>query len=359
MNREFDKQIDAILRDLGQSGIDERQPLDGMHPEPDEFAAFSAAKMSKAAREAFILHLSDCSRCRKILAGQTLAVLENENELSPAAPSRSNGSLRRWMQIIPRPALALTAILLIFAGLFAVAILRNSEKTEVSSLKEFPEPASGLLTSEPVSSSPEESNTTATRSNTGLKQEAANSTRGVPLGQPKDITKAAAEKTEAAANSAPPQTPMLRSGAPSDSAARQSAEQVVRAESATRAAPAPPPDSRPKEDLAGQVSNSEQTADAALLKSAISKNKSRADKQVVENPRASNAAGSVNRFGGKIFELKKGIWTDSDYRTGEVLTLIKRESAGFRQLDLQLRATVEAIGTPIIVKWKDKAFRID
>lgn len=361
MSVEFDKEIDAILRDLGKAGIGELRPPAELHPEPDEFAAFSANMMREADRNDFLLHLSDCARCRQILAAQSLAELEPETVVLASAATASNRPWRLWIHLIRKPAVALAAALLVFAGLFAIAFLRSSENREVSSRIEVSETGPAVSSAESDLNSKEPANNSAVQNS--MPQNAANANLATNSSQnrPTEIAKAPENSRAATPNSAPSVVQNADAASPNAPAAAPPPPENAATERPAVTAAAPPPlaaEISKNRDL-DQIQGGLKTGEDPSSKSVLKKDKASSERQTDAESRRSEDTGSRRRFGGKIFELRGGIWTDSEYRNGEALTFLKRESARFREMDRELQATVEAIGTPIIVKWGNKAFRID
>lgn len=361
MSVEFDKEMDAILRDLGRTGIGERRPPAEPHPEPDEFAAFSAHMMRGADRNNFLLHLSDCARCRQILATQSLAEVKPEPAVLPSAATASNRRRTLWIDLIRKPAVALAAALILFAGLFVIAFLRSSENREVSGGVDVTKAGSAASSAEPELNSTQPANTSAVQN--GTPQRTANENLATDYSQSRstEIAKALEKSQTATPNSAPSVVQNADAASPPATAAAQPPPENASTErpAVTAAAPPPPAAGTSENTNLDQVQDSLKTGEERSSKSVLTKNKVRAERQTGTDLRGSEETGNLRRFGGKIFELRGGIWTDSEYRNGEALILLKRESARFRETDRELQATVEAIGTPIIVKWGNKAFRIE
>jgi hypothetical protein len=266
-----------------------------------------------------------------------------------------------WIDLIRKPAVALAAALIVFAGLFAIAFLRSSDNREVSSRIEVTETGPAVSSAESDLNSKEPANNSAVQNS--IPQNAANANLATNSSQnrPTEIAKAPENIRAARPNSAPSIVQNADAASPNAPAAAQPPPENAATErpAVTAAAPPPPAAEISKNTDLDQIQGGLKTNENPSSKSVLKKDKVRTERQTGAESRRSEDTGSRRRFGGKIFELRGGIWTDSEYRDGETLTFLKRESARFREMDRELQATVEAIGTPIIVKWGNKAFRID
>jgi hypothetical protein len=62
-------------------------------------------------------------------------------------------------------------------------------------------------------------------------------------------------------------------------------------------------------------------------------------------------------YGGRTFENRNGVWTDTAYR-GQATTNVRRGSEDYKKLDSGLRSIADQLSGTIIVVWKEKAYRI-
>lgn len=71
----------------------------------------------------------------------------------------------------------------------------------------------------------------------------------------------------------------------------------------------------------------------------------------------SESAVGIKRVKGRTFVDRDGIWTDTEYRGGDIIE-IARGSADFNALDSELRSLSVELPEPFIVVWKGRAYRI-
>ena len=87
MELNFDKEMDALLRQAARSGeFVSTNPQS--HLDADEISAFAENALPEKTRSVYIKHFADCDRCRTILSNTILLNAEAENEAASSAVSQ-------------------------------------------------------------------------------------------------------------------------------------------------------------------------------------------------------------------------------------------------------------------------------
>lgn len=343
----FDKEIDALLR---QAGADDRMMesfVSAQHPQPDDFAAFYDEQLSGRAREEFVGHVADCQRCRQILAIQALPTVETSESVEAKAPfsavTNRNFRFSFW------PSLAFAAAFVLFAGLLVFVVLQPRKQNEISGISETPvaetmAPAGTPTANEKsLSAEKEEVAQPLLKDNSLSSNSATINSTSRPLRSTATTTNSGVDATsgQTSGEEAP------KGNMPAEIAAERPAE-------APKPPPAPSKDNAPVDEPATSVraANSE---DASV---SLAKKRSAAPPQPRVLRQQDAEFRQIKRAEGKTFELVNGVWTDRDYNN-EPLTVVKRSSDNFGQLDQKIQSVVRVIGTPIIIAWQGRAFRIE
>lgn len=85
MEFEFDKEMDALLRQATRSGETHASDAAGAHLDADEISVFAENALSEKAKPRVINHLADCDRCRTILSNTIILNSEAAEKTAPAA----------------------------------------------------------------------------------------------------------------------------------------------------------------------------------------------------------------------------------------------------------------------------------
>ena len=382
MELNFDKEMDALLRQAARSG-EVVSTNSQSHLDADEISAFAENALPDKTRSVYIKHFADCDRCRTILSNTILLNAEAEAETAssavtaPVAPEivETKTPWYRKLFLMPNLAYTMGALVLIFGGMFGFLVLQNinsglSEVAQTSANKSAergPNAAEDQIFSAPGESNTAVSNTantianaatnsmTAANSNTSIstanvsstpgllaetesdkqlrdsKNETATGrkendfqTDGASIAENRAITKPAEEKS---------------ADVMGEAAKREDRPKIVASTPANPAAqtvPAPPP---AKDDA--------ETSNIAKAK------------------RSAKREESSKQISGKTFNRVGGVWIDSVYNRslGSNLGLpptknIRRGSSEYRKLDKQVRIIAESLDGPVIIAWKDGAYRI-
>ncbi|HEY0458336.1 MAG TPA: hypothetical protein VGC97_04235 [Pyrinomonadaceae bacterium] len=375
MEFEFDKEMDAILRQARLSG--EVVTSAGTHLDADEISAFAENSVSGAARARFTAHFAECTRCRKILSNVILMNAEAEPETASSAVAQAAAEPSvpwyRRLFIFPQLAYAMGALVLLFSGFFAYLLVNNlTGSREVSYTANTQSQRTDAATTQApsaVSNTSSSSNSTATNS--------------LVSSAPANVS------TTTTTNSAPVSASNTNAFKPSlndktaepDTDGREAASQPV----AT-------PDSKPqiqqnreadRDDLA-KVSPASPTAGATSQNRSVSEEKqqkneisgalrSKDDNKKLPSPaedsesivaapqktakRKESEPGATRSVGGKTFNNVGGIWFDSAVGKQKQKT-VNRGTSEFLRLDAGLRSIADQLGGTVVVLWNGKAYRI-
>lgn len=378
MELDFDKEIDALLRQTARSGnVVSNQTA--MHLDADEISAFAANALPEKTRQQYVAHLADCDNCRKNLSNLIALNAEQESEIIHAAREKqfvADAAPIPWYQklfAVPNLVYTLGALVLVFSGLAIFTVLQNggdSRNAEVSQTYDK-QPAGGgkgmssdgdaVPTSESYSSNMT-SNTASMNLSAGNTMSASNTAMpSAPM---------MANSNMAAMNREPEKD--LKAESRADKSLTEPLD-LTKTENPTIAgAPVPPPAKENNFELDGaeqkqqpapttlsqrQMENlpkpkSVQSAPSGALRRAEDKNK-----KLSESEDDAQLRRETTSVGGKNFRRENNAWVDSAYR-GQATTNISRGTKEYKKLDSGLRGIVENLGGTVIVVWKERAYRI-
>lgn len=396
MEFEFDKEIDALLRQTARSETASanpnfqskiRNPKSEIHLDADEIAAFAENALPEKIKSNYTTHFADCDRCRAILAN--IIALNSEAEIIPAssivAPQTIETKAIPWYRKLfatPNLAYAMGALVVLFGGFFAFLVVQNlnnsPNSSEVSQISESRPAASGPSASDEtdfsVSNSMSNMSLDSALSNsnakTGSTSTMANSAASISsnaiaatpsAGQPASANSATTNNTNAGkkesspdvtergttAALAKPQATAPTTNAPAESLAESqstSSKQITalpqedrEQTKLTRTAPPSPVEDLP---VNGRSANE-------LKMARDKKAKSSAD----ENDNNSRS------LGGKNFTRKNNVWYDAAF-SGQNTINVRRNSDDYRKLDSGLRSVADNLNGTVVIVWKGKAYRI-
>lgn len=370
MELNFDKEIDALLRQTARSGqfvsTDTQTHLDA-----DEISAFAENALPEKTRTVYVKHFADCDRCRTILSNVILLNAEAETETASSAvvaPEIVETKTPWYRRIFAVPNLAFTfgGLVLLFGGFLGFLVLQstnNYQNTEVSRISDNEPRASGpnigsgeTFYNSNAMSSANMSNTStnsaadtsiimsnATATNTTVSTSNANKMLPAPtpevLAKEKrdDQKQLAEEKNEAKplTDSAKTENAKVAETDPTIAQDRETAKNQIVPNKPAQAAPP-----------ASVVGRSE-TQDKLRAKKSTSR----------QNTKDDSEGGTTRHISGKNFNRKDGVWYDAAYR-GQSTTNVRRNTETYRKLDSGLRIIAESLDGTVVVVWKEKAFRI-
>ncbi len=357
MELNFDKEIDALLRRArGGTAV-----AVGDHIDADAISAFAENALPAAMRRVYMSHLADCDRCRKQLsfsistmetAAPTAAVQE------AAVVATATGSL--WSRFFRAPNLAMVmgAFVLMFGSLLGYLALQNpsSQNATVATANKPESRADGTAT-QPY----DYPNVSAPAANIA-----------VPSASPGNST-AAVSPAGASADE-------LVKGRVADPTAAESTITDAITGGETIAAPKPVPPSAPatQPGITGgvpvdrEVTSKDEDKAVAKADDYTRDGTPRSPKKVAEGPTRGNLSiqqqveNNANTYnfpvrsrsaGGRTFEDRNGVWTDTAYR-GQSVTVYKRGSDSYKKLDSGIRSIADQLGGTVIIVAGSRAYKI-
>jgi hypothetical protein len=385
MELNFDKEMDALLRQAARSG-EVVSTNSQSHLDVDEISAFAENALPEKTREFYIKHFADCDRCRTILSNTILLNSEAEIEtassvVSADAPEVVETKIPWYRKLFLMPNLAYTmgALVLIFGGMFGFLVLQNiNQSGELNiasadkSAERGPNAAEDQSVYEPDESNKASANmantpantsivatNSATTANANTSFSTANSasepvlTEQTKTGENEESRDAKNEigrkendfltdGTSGAGNRA------LAKTAEEKTESKQKAErQDAVTDSVVTAAPPPKPAAQPTPASPAKDDNAESTKLSERAKKSAKRE---------ENSK---------QIGGKTFNRVNGVWIDSAYNKSlgtnyglPPTRTIRRGSGEYRKLDRQVRIIAESLEGPVIIVWKESAYRI-
>lgn len=410
MVNEFDKEIDAMLRDLAKQDSFV-QTLPETHLDPDEISAFAENALPKKARVRITEHLADCSRCRKILANTVFLGSAEESEIihEEVKTIVSIPAIPWYKQLFAFPNLAYTmgALALLLVGMVGLLVLQNSKNDEPmvaqadKSAKESG-PNAGSLEGDNYGNQPYPANSAANTSssatntggfaNTASASNAPVSKDGMPTssgtsansnvstlktGEDNLVDKVTddaprAKKTdeptdsdakrEEAKPSATPTTEDVTLSNEKGGERRDINKQTEVSQNQTQNIQNVSPDSgnvprsrnapsSPPSTSASGATVQEQNAERPEPKKASKK------KEVAKDEGLVGGVSDTRSISGKTFRYANGVWTDSSYSGGSPKK-VKRGSDDYKKLDSGLQNICNSLGGSVIIVWGGKNYWI-
>ncbi len=377
MDFEFDKEIDAFLRQARKGETVFTTNPQSAHLDADEISAFVENALPEKAKEIYTAHLADCDSCRKSLSELILLNPEIENEtILPTEKLVVSPIIPWYRKLFALPNLAYTfgVLIVLFGGIIGFTILQNmnnSQNLEVSQISDKPQ-MSQQIPSESVGAIPESNafanaNISANSSNgtTYSSNSMLNSNMSVAA-SPQITSAPAPTKNEiprennlaeanikgenftvdGANNEQNNDAPMPKNLAEDGSAVRKkSIDEEVSIDKN-----APEPQSLVNNRQVSELPvNGRQTNDLKLNRAAKSESEKTKNDDAIEI--------STTNVGGKTFNRKDNVWYDANYKQQSTIN-ITRGTEKYKKLDKGLRAVVENLGGTVVIIWKDKAYRI-
>ncbi|MCA1636207.1 MAG: hypothetical protein LC802_21580, partial [Acidobacteria bacterium] len=152
MNREFDKDIDALLRRNARTAAWRGAPADAgatsppsAHLDADELSAFAENALPAQARALYVAHLADCAGCRRDiarLAGASNVSAESERRIVAQVSEPKDAAWRVWLGALFAPRVmryAVPAVALCVVGVIAFVALRSRESAGLIAQRESDE----------------------------------------------------------------------------------------------------------------------------------------------------------------------------------------------------------------------------
>jgi hypothetical protein len=409
MEVDFDKQTDAILRDLARgNSFAEISQIN--HLDADELSAFAENALPAKARLRTMEHLADCSKCRKILTNINNLNAETESEIiHEAVKTVAVIPQIPWYSKLfafPNLTYAMGALTLLLGGTIAFLVFQNSREENASVAqadKTYEKPTDiGGTSSEGDAPLNEtySANTSSANVATPAANRTANSTSplapvnptasspdvaGKPLATPAtaaDELKSAPKEAEKLSDQ-PKSEIMSKGGETVDS--KKDADVVGRTDEAKpktvtteqvqtevtdnnvsqRQVQELPNVSRNQSNIImpdGQPRN--MPAPSAPMKKAeprrddneVRSNKTQGER-AKESDKGSGFVVATKTVGSKTFQSLSGVWTDSVYKGGSTKN-VRRTSDEYKKLDSGLQNIGNSFSGTVIVVWNGKNYKI-
>lgn len=408
MEFEFDKEMDALLRQATRSREIELTAESGLHIDADEISVFAENALPKMSRNRVIKHLAGCDTCRTVLANVIVLNSEAETETASSGVGLSETDVIAstnvpWFKrlfVTQNLAYGLGALVLLFVGMLGYLVVPNL-LNPVGDVAQVPENnrtanTNSLDDIDPFANTASvNSNSSDTSSNNDSDPDVySNRDSDLSLGETKEEQKSG-ENIQSRTDNAKD----LKDGSPRDKAdvisndldetSQKKQPLVVRNRKGKRSAAADRAKDKPKEvdDFRKEANEAEARITSLKPKSSppppspakLSKNKvtkpsaaGRAQGRKAKNNRKKKSvlnagvaaekkteshAAPTRKISGKTFTQRKGVWYDSAYR-GQKTTKIRRATGGYRKLDMGLRTIANKLKGTVVVVWKSKAYRI-
>ena len=388
MDFEFDKEIDALLRQSaqGETALAAANPKSqipnpkSVHLDADEISAFAENALPEKTKQKYTLHLADCDGCRKSLSSLIALDSETENTAAQAEEKHFIHAPLPWYHKLfafPNPAYTMGALVLVFSGIAAYTVLQSvnrSQNTEVSQISERQPNGKGMSSDgeqqaaiESYSSNTMMSNANMMMSNAAAMNSASNSAANfsaMPAAPNLTANSNAAtlRETEADKNLKAETKPLPPPKEPVDSAKTD--------DSTTSGAP-PAKENELQTDGAkqkqqnqaqGSIMNNQTnvTPDSrdvqrAPMPTTRAENKSKKLESLRDD--AAEKSTSETSVGGRTFKRENNVWYDSAYR-GQATANFTRGTKEYKKLDSGLRGIADNLGGTVVIVWKQKAYRI-
>jgi hypothetical protein len=141
------------------------------------------------------------------------------------------------------------------------------------------------------------------------------------------------------------------------------APKVLREEKADKQVTARQVENLPLKDEARVDSNDQKNAkkraaSGGLMKMSPGPSRDNVQSQVSNSAnRMQQEASGRRQIGGKIFDLKQGVWYDAAYH-GQRTINVRRGTVEYKKLDAGIRTAADSLGGIVVMVWHDKAYRI-
>jgi hypothetical protein len=367
MELDFDKEIDALLRQTARS--EKLATVNGLgapaHIDADAISAFAENALPEKTRALYMTHLADCDRCRKILSNVIMLGQNAEVSASSSATEVIGAVPLPWYRrllLFPNLAYTMGALVLVFGGLLGFLVFQNSKLmtgTEVSQVSnkapdqaQYPAQEQAARPANSVAASNTNANVPAGAPNFhGTLEVEATPGPGLPV----EEVKTGEDKVISRENpKGPPETPVDALTERDDGRVVRKAEtlselqnkaaneakpsSMTGAQPAPAAAPPPPPPAKTDERFRAE---------------SVKDSKEKAKKQLA----LGSAASGHRQVAGKTFSRVGSVWYDAAYQ-GQPTRDVRRGTNEYKKLDSGLRSIADTLGGTVVVVWRDGAYRI-
>ncbi len=384
MDFEFDKEIDALLRQTARSetvSAGQNSKLDIQnskltHLDADELSAFAENALPEKAKQNRLRHLADCHECRKNLSSlislnseQPIEVVQNAEKQFVETPV----AWHRKLFAFPNLAFTMGALVLVFSGIVAYTVLQsgsNAPNAEISQTYERQPNGKGMSSdgdAPPTESYPANAMmSNAASTNSAMNTSAAASVNPAKPAAPPITGNANMTAMQRESDKNMPAEP--KSAAPNQSSVLTDTQGSV-----IVAAPSPikksaqensyqldgESEKRLSQNSTSQKQSTESSGAGSLQSAPKAATRADAKSKKLEELKDDARKESIETttVGGKNFKRGNNVWYDSAYR-GQSTINVTRGTSNYKKLDANLRGIAENLGGTIVVVWKEKAYRI-
>lgn len=395
MDLEFDKEIDALLRQTAQGetvfeSVNSKSQIANrklLHLDADVVSAFAENALPEATRQKYARHLADCDGCRKSLSSLIALNSATENAAAVYAEEKHRITVPlpwyRKLFAFPNLSYTLGALVLVFSGVAAYTVLQNvngPESAEVSQVSEKQPSGKGMNSDGDTAPTESYSSNMMSNANMMMSNSASinsSSSTAANFSNPAmPSAPTAVMNSNAAMQMREDSDKNLRVEAKSLAPPKEPADSAALQDSIAAGAPPPPAkendsrfDGEPQRQQPNQAQNSIAQNQTQIMPDSRNVQQQRApmpttlsanerNKKVLESKddkrEKSNEAINV---GGKIFKRTNNVWYDSAYR-GQPTVNVTRGTNEYKKLDAGLRGIAGNLGGTVVVVWKQKAYRI-
>ena len=367
MELDFDKEIDALLRQTARS--EQFATVNGsnapVHIDADAISAFAENALPEKTRALYMTHLADCDRCRKILSNVIMLGQNAEVSASSSIAEVIGAVPVPWYKklfLFPNLAYSMGALVLVFGGLLGFLVLQNSNLmtgSEVSQVANkapvqpaYPAQEPAARTANSVAASNSNASVPAGAPNFhGTLEVEATPGPGLPIeevktGEDKNISrenpKGPPESTVDKLTERDDGTVVRKTETLSElqnKAANESKPTMTGGQPAPAAAPPPPPPAL-KTDARARDERFKDSGDKEKKNTALG-----------------SAASGHREVSGKNFSRVGSVWYDAAYQ-GQKTKDVRRGTNEYKKLDSGLRSIADTLGGTVVVVWRDGAYRI-
>lgn len=379
MEVDFDKEIDALLRQDGRGRTITISEFSAPHLDADDLSAFAENALPDAARKGYMMHLADCDHCRSTLSA--LVMLNAEAE--PVSAVSSVGAIAHvveksvpWYKslfAIQNLAYGMGALLILFTGFIGYTLLQGGGLAgeTAMSVANKPQPAAeqrqtasaaNASANIAANSMPMAANSNAsslaerTMNGEGAIGSAGNAVS--PSGSP-ELKLAESFDGAEMARSVPTMAPPPPAAAPAPEAQPKDLVADVTAEAAKSVRD----DANTKEDLEllsrkqAEMPSAGNVVDSQAGPNRNVQRDNRMERGRTMAKRSAPVTSGTRSVGGKTFNRRDGVWYDAAY-SGQATTNIRRNTDAYQNLDRGLRAIAESLDGVVVVVGGSKAYRI-
>jgi hypothetical protein len=369
MEKDFDKEIDAILRDVAKGNNFANSPKN--HLDADEISLFAENALTINSRSKAVEHFADCNQCRSILV-DVVSFKEEPTTVSKVIlveTKTSFGESLRKLFSFKQLAFSMGALSLLFAGIIGFIAFNNNKNSgeSLAQVEEMTKSTTAPQTNKSAISdeaSKEVAKTVAPAnvlSNATSTTAVANTSVNTSVSlRPNNQVSELQRERETKKSNGPFSKEESTESATDDKVSAVSPEPQSNI-MPSQAAQSPKPVSAEKSVVEQPSEKVDQSQDSEVTRSApaLSKRKTAPNKPVLGVSDESDATISSNTksVSGKTFRKSNGLWTDSAYSGGSTKDISKTSKA-FNKLDLSLRDIANNFTEPVIVVWKAKSYKI-